>query len=191
MFERRPGGFIRRAAPGLLEEHVSRETYIVSTASPHNVKIRGGQLDVKVLIDEFEDLQLWRPTLKQLFPVSAAVLTEVWDSWGLTPPLFVRSSYTIDQFLLELVSPERQLRAVDVEKRRARLAGLGCAAERGAIVVAGHHWETLALEDESADRVISVRRQLGPERPHGIDYPAFLKGVVGLTAPSTTQGAIV
>ena len=191
MFERRPGSFISRASAGPLEEGLSHETYILSAASPHNVKIRGGLLDVKVLVDSFEDLELWRPVLKESFPVAGPALAPVWDAWGLAVPPLVRSSYTLEQFLSELVSPERQLRAVAVEKRRARLVGLGCAAERGAIDVAGQHWETLALEDESAERVISVRQGLGPERPAALDYPAFLKGVVGMAAPSTTQGAIV
>lgn len=191
VFERRPGSFIGRTCPGPLEERISRETYILSAASPHNVKIRGGVLDVKVLVDAFEELELWRPVLKESFPVAGSALAPVWNAWGLAVPPFVRSSYTLEQFLSELVSPDRRLRTVAVEKRRAQLAGLGCSAERGAIDVAGQHWETLALEDESAERVISVRQGLGPERPAALDYPAFLKGVVGMAAPSTTQGAIV
>src|SRR5512143_1289511 len=65
-------------------ERESAEYYLLSRASPHNVKIRGGAVEVKRLEEVHPSgLERWRPTLKAPFPLDAGSLTEVWDVLGI------------------------------------------------------------------------------------------------------------
>ena len=128
----------------------SSEIYILSARSPHNTKVRGGQLDVKLLERVGTNgLELWRPVFKGFFPIAGAELEPLWDAWGLPARPSTRAVYTLDELLLEVVAPLRDVvRAVSVTKARSKLTQFPCQAERALLAVDGQQWETFALEDE-------------------------------------------
>jgi hypothetical protein len=178
IFEPFPGAFIARAGSPAVDEDESIETYILSAASPHNVKIRGGQLDVKVLQQtRAGDLELWRPVFKARFPVDAGSLEPVWDAWGLPLPALLRPSYTVDQFLNGIVALVPGLTALTISKRRAHFTLGGCRAERAVIEVAAGRWDTLAIEDEDPNNLLLAQRAFGRALPRGSSYPAMLKRI--------------
>lgn len=186
IFESFPGPFIDSVGSPAVEQDDSIETYILSSASPHNVKIRGGQLDVKVLQEtRAGDLELWRPVFKAQFPVDAGSLGPVRDAWGLPLPALLRSSYTLDQFLNDIVAAMPGLTALTISKRRAHFTIAGCRAERAVIGVAEGRWDTLAVEDENPDNILLAQRALGRALPRGSSYPAMLKRIADASATLT------
>ncbi len=193
IFEAFPGAFIASLGPPDVGDVESAETYIVSADSPHNVKIRDGQLDVKVLEQTRpDDLELWRPVFKQPFPVVARDLAPVWNAWAIGEPALPRASYTMEQFLDEVVAPVPELRVVPITKHRAHFTILGCSAERAMVGAARGRWDTLALEDEDPEKILLARRTLGRALPPGTSYPAMLKRIAGMGSmpPTSTRVAI-
>jgi exopolyphosphatase/guanosine-5'-triphosphate,3'-diphosphate pyrophosphatase len=192
MFEPFPGRFGARLGSGIVDPRTSSETYVLSEASPHNVKLRANRLEVKLLEDVRDDgCELWRPVLTAAFPVTARDLVAVWHAWGLSLVPFMRSAYFVDQFFTELVAPTHQLRAVVVTKARAQFSVLGCQAERALLSVGGAQWETVALEDVDPARITSVLWSIGEPLPATSNYPALLKQIVGIPAVSLSElGAV-
>jgi hypothetical protein len=192
MFEPFPGRFGARLGSGVIDPRTSSETYVLSEASPHNVKIRANRLEVKLLEDVRDDgCELWRPVLTAVFPVAARDLVAVWDAWGLPFTPFMRSAYFVDQFFSEVVGPTHQLRAVSVTKARARFSVLGCQAERALLSIGGAQWETVALEDVDPARISSVLWSIGEPLPATSNYPALLKQIVGMPVVSLSElGAV-
>ncbi|HVX39201.1 MAG TPA: hypothetical protein VHB25_06475 [Gemmatimonadaceae bacterium] len=164
----------------------SDEVYVLSRLSPHNVKIRGGQLDVKMLeATRASGLELWRPTLKARFPVTPAELAPVWHAWAITPPHRLAESYTLDRLLREIVDAIPTLLAISVVKHRTRLTLAGCAGEHARIEIAGRELTTIAFEDEDPERVLHTVHAAGLDALPTSSYPAALKAVLGLARPLT------
>lgn len=192
VFEPFPGVFIESVRPPSVGENASIETYIVSAASPHNVKIRDGQLDVKMLEDTRDgSLELWRPVFKQPFPIDPRDLAPVWKAWGVPQPPLRRASYTIEQFIDEIVPSIPGLRAVPITKRRAPFTILDCRAERAVVTVGGSRWDTLALEDEDPERILLAQRTFDRALPRGANYPAMLKQIAGTSATLTSSTRVL
>lgn len=188
IFELFPGAFIDRVCPNRLDDIESVETYVLSAASPHNVKIRHGQLDVKLLDDtRAGDLELWRPVFKQTFPIDGRDLAPVWAAWALPEPILRRASYTIEQFLHEIVASTPALRALTITKRRARFSIAGVHAERAALTIAGEPWDTLAIEDENPEQILLAQRTFDRAVPRGTNYPAMLKRIADKDAALTSS----
>lgn len=165
-------------------EAVSREVYLLSHVSPHNVKVRRGCLEVKRLERVMRrHVERWRPVLGSSLPIRADALGPVWEAWGIAAPPTARSDYSLEQILAEIVAPDARLTAVWVDKQRVRFTEAGCAAERARLTIAGEVWETFALESEDPERVLQtidvLGARLGGALPDGTDFPAMLKDVLG------------
>ncbi|HEY6419300.1 MAG TPA: hypothetical protein VIX59_09880, partial [Candidatus Binataceae bacterium] len=79
----------------------STETYILSAAtSTTNVKIRAALMDIKELVREQDGLEQWNPTLKEEFPVAAAIVSsKILPGLRAEVPKLSRERYTLDEFL--------------------------------------------------------------------------------------------
>ena len=88
----------------------SDELYLLSRDGADTVKVRDGLMDVKHLerVDD-QGLEQWMPTMKSAFPLGAADIRSVWAALGVIAPPLERSAYTLEQFLSELVHPERRV----------------------------------------------------------------------------------
>ena len=161
---------------------ISREAYLLSSASPHNAKIRRGVLEVKLLLDAAPGgYELWRPVFKRAFPLATESMGAVWDALSIDPPPMDRTRYTEDEFTAKLLTAT-PLRVVRIGKCRSRFSVRESAAERAFLTVDAARWEAFAIEDEDLDRLKAARQSV-----HGLsltpaNYPAWLKHVAGMTS---------
>ena len=162
---------------------VTRETYILSSASDANVKIRHGQLDIKRLQRVERGLELWAPVLKAVFPVPASVMSSVFGHWAIAPPPLTRAEYTLDHLLGEMVPAAAQLLAVEVAKERNRATVEGCAVEVATLQVRGRTVQTVAVEMKDPDQVLRAVRALGLSDRENVNYVTALKQMVKVQAP--------
>ena len=125
-----------RPESGSVIPAATREHYVLSIASAHNVKVRDNHLDIKTLVRTDElGLEQWEPTFKAQFPIDEAGLDAAWTAWGFPHPVVARTRCTLDEFLTEIVPTESGLRTVEIEKRRTPMVVLGCPGERAALTV--------------------------------------------------------
>jgi exopolyphosphatase/guanosine-5'-triphosphate,3'-diphosphate pyrophosphatase len=159
----------------------SDEIYILSEAGIDNTKIRADLMDVKTLREVNADrLELWMPTMKAAFPIGHDSIREVFACFRVTVPELERESYTLDEYLSELIEPCLLLRAVRVHKRRTGFSIDGCTVEIAEVVADGKAGRTAAVEMEDPARVIATVRALGLDRFPNINYLRGLKGLVGM-----------
>ena len=158
----------------------TREQYVLSVASVHNVKIRDNCLDIKTLVRRDElGLEQWEPTLKVPFPIDQASLDAAWTAWGFPGHVARRTRYALKEFLTEVIPSEHGLRTVEIEKRRTPMVVLGCPGERATVTIGNQAWESISFEHVEPYRVWRAVRGLGLENAENTNYPRALKRIVG------------
>ena len=86
------------------EPNDSDEIYFLSPATSENVKVRGGLMDIKKFQHANADgLEQWKPVLKHGFPLPADNVKTVFEVLGIAMRQLVRSEYTEQQFVDELM----------------------------------------------------------------------------------------
>jgi hypothetical protein len=166
-------------APG--PPKVSSETYLLSSRSPHNIKVRGGVLEIKRLQQRATDgLEQWRPTARSTFPLDADTRVELWDAWAIAAPPGLTAVPSLPDLVREVVSPHPELRQVDLVKHRTRLSLAGCNGELVELEIAGERWISVAFEDADPALVRAAAASLGIDVRTNLNYPAALKRIVGL-----------
>jgi exopolyphosphatase / guanosine-5'-triphosphate,3'-diphosphate pyrophosphatase len=162
----------------------SAETYIVSFDSPNNTKIRDGLMDIKKLENVNGDtLEQWNPVLKSGFPLTREVLAQVCAAWGVTLPETARETFTLEEFLGEVVAPHARLRAVAVAKERFGLMVDGCIVELANLTFDGTPIRTAAVEHEDPALVIATVRKLGLSDFENTNYIKALKRFAAVPVP--------
>ncbi len=160
----------------------SYETYVVSGASVHNVKIRGGRLEVKRLVATAHGgLELWQPALTERFPVDARAVGVVCDALGTAAPASAATDWSAPAFLADFVARAPDLTAVSVTKRRTPLRSGLCSGEYVELVADHARWVSVAFEDPDPTRVIAAVTALGFAIQENTNYPAALKRIVRAT----------
>lgn len=156
-----------------------REAYLLSTRTPHNVKIRNQVLEIKWLERRAADgLELWRPTARSPFPLDPAARKALWAAWGI-PPQPADATVSLAA-LRDVVDRHDDLRLVDLIKRRTRLSLAGCAGELVDLEIGAEHCVSLAFEDVDPRTVRAALTAAGLEGFPNLNYPAALKDIVGL-----------
>jgi hypothetical protein len=170
------------AVAGVGEELQSDETYVVAlNCGDCNPKIRGGVLDIKILVAVSRACEQWQPRLKAEFPIPAALLVaEVLPRLGITDATLDRDAYPAAAFVEEIVQPHPRLRSVEVSKRRLKYAVAGCFAEVAEVTVDGHTMSTVAVESADVDALWDLCCRIGIEGGENVNYPRALKQVLGL-----------
>ena len=160
----------------------SHETYLISEMTDKcNTKIRGGLMDIKILVEESCGLEQWKPILKAPFPLERSVIaTQVFPNLGLSPPTLERSAYTLSEFLEDVVRAEPRITIVDVSKTRCQFNIGACAAEYAQVTFNGLPRETVAMESVDPEAVLRLVRQLNI-RGANTSYVREIKRVLGLT----------
>jgi exopolyphosphatase/guanosine-5'-triphosphate,3'-diphosphate pyrophosphatase len=166
--------------PGALQE--SDEVYLLSTGSDASVKVRDGLMDVKHLEDVAEGLEQWKPVLKASFPLSAGEVRDVLGALAVEPPQLARDAYTLDELKVEVIGPSKDLRAVDVHKRRQHYLVGTCMAEVSEVTTAATGERTIAVESEDPELVLRTVRDLGLEGRRNVNLPRGLKAMLGFGA---------
>jgi exopolyphosphatase/guanosine-5'-triphosphate,3'-diphosphate pyrophosphatase len=165
-----------RLTPGNVQE--SAELYLLG-GSGANVKVRDELVDIKVLREVSDQgLERWEPIVKQPFPLLVSDAAAVFSYLDLAAPRFARNSYTLDQFINEVVATSGLLRAVKVHKRRVRYTVGGCTSELSDIQAAGKSTRTIAIEAEDAAAVLSAVSSVGLGGYFNTNYVSGLKALV-------------
>lgn len=160
----------------------SAEIYIVSPDNDeNNAKIRYDTLDIKVLIGEYQGLEQWKPRFKQAFPLQTQTLhREVLPALGVEPPELSRATYSLEQFIDEVVWPHPGLFVAHVFKRRFGFSVSGCITEVAELLVNGAAIQTLAIESEDAGAVLQTKDILGLGAYENVNYLRAIKRIMGL-----------
>ena len=160
----------------------SREIYLVSAGNDeNNTKVRGGLMDVKVLVQRSRGLEQWRPRMKGEFPLSRGTLRdELFPAFDVAAPELVREHYTLEQLLAEVVAPRPELAAVHVYKQRLGFELDGCTAELANVYVNGALLRSTCLESLDADRVVEMRGRLHLGGYENVNYLLAIKRVIGM-----------
>ena len=158
-----------------LETKESDELYFLAPGRA-NVKVRDDLLDIKVLEEvDSNGLERWMPVMKQAFPMSRDDVESVFEVWTVTPPPLDRDVYTLDEFLDELVEPNRAVQAVNVHKHRVRYMVGGCMAELTDVLADGKGTRTIAVESEVPADVVVAVHDLGLDGYLNTNYPQGLR----------------
>ena len=162
----------------------SRETYLLSALTPHNIKVRNAMLEIKRLEEHAADgVELWRPTARSAFPLESAAGVELWEAWGIATPAQVTAVTSLADLVRDVVSRHPALRRVDLVKRRNRLTLAGCNGEIVELEIMGEHWVSVAFEDADPALVRAAVAASGLNSQDNQNYPAALKRIVGLPVP--------
>ena len=159
----------------------SDEVYLLNSTTPHSAKIRDRVLEVKRLQQvDSSGLELWSPAFKAAFPLSAPVLQSAFTALDLPPPTTRPGDYDLDEFLMEVISHNRVLRAVQVRKARRQFVFHNCAAEFVRLHVGAIVQESFSLEDADPSSVIVALRKLGLDPHANTNFPKGIERVLEL-----------
>ena len=160
----------------------SAEIYIVSaTNNENNTKIRDDKMDIKELVEKKQGLERWNPRMKGEFPMKRGVIQdEVFPAFGVEVPEFKRDSYTLGQYLDEIIMPHAQLLAVRVFKRRFAFTINGCITEMAHLLVNGAAIQTVAVELEDMDAILEAKKMLGLTDYENVNYLLAIKRITSL-----------
>lgn len=157
------------------------EVYILSRKSDENVKIRFELMDIKSLQSVNADhLEQWLPVMKAKFPMDHEGLKKLFGILKTPCPELKRDGYTYQQFIDELVKPNKDLKAVDVTKNRDIYKVDGVTAEIAETTFDGDLWRTICFEHEDPAKVMEVVRKLGLESAPNVNYIQAMKKSVGV-----------
>jgi exopolyphosphatase/guanosine-5'-triphosphate,3'-diphosphate pyrophosphatase len=160
---------LRALTPERVEE--SDETYLLSAAVDHAVKVRDGLMDIKHLEQVNRDgLELWRPVMKSPLPISPADARAVLAALGVEAPPLGLASYDV----AALTAAGGAVTLAPVHKSRRHYTFHGCMAELTDLRTAGGSTRTIAIEAEDAERVIAAVRELGLDSRPNVSVPRAL-----------------
>lgn len=160
----------------------SVEIYIVSAENnENNTKIRDELMDIKVLVQKKLGLEQWNPRMKGQFPMSAQAIGEqVFPAFGVASPQFDRETYTLRQFIQELILPHPSLVAVHVFKRRFGFTINGCIAELAEVYVNGAKIMTASMESEHVEAILQAKEMVGLTGYENVNYLLAIKRIIGM-----------
>jgi hypothetical protein len=168
----------------------SREIYLLQAEHrDRNVKLRGGRLELKTLLEEIGGLQRWAPAGQWEFPVAARELAgTVFPE--LDSRLWGGPGESLDQeALLERVDQTgREVARAVLFKRRFRFVVQGCPAEIDEILVNGAAVRSVAVESEDSQRLKALVCEIGLTGYDNTAYPAALLRIMGLLPSSGASG---
>ncbi len=166
----------------------SSEIYIVSRANnENNTKIRDALMDIKVFVQSQKGLEQWNPRMKGEFPMSVGTIkTEVFPAFGVKMPEFARDSYTLPQFIDEVIRAHPDLTAVHVFKRRFGFTINDCITEVAELLINGAAIKTVAVESTDVEAILKAKEMLGLGDYENVNYLVAIKRIIGmLPAPKT------
>jgi exopolyphosphatase / guanosine-5'-triphosphate,3'-diphosphate pyrophosphatase len=168
-------------ARGEAQVRQSTESYILSSRSMNNTKVRDDLMDIKTLkAVNAEKLEQWNPILKASFPLGPDTLAGIFTAFGVPLPALKRDAYTFAQYIDELIRPVPELRVVHVAKERHGFKIDGCIVEIAEVAFDGQPTRTVAVEHEDPQLVIDTVRSLKLDHFENINYLRAMKSAVGM-----------
>ncbi len=178
---------IRRQSP-MTQYRESLEIYIMSAGNDeNNTKIRNELMDIKVLVRRDQGLEQWNPRMKGRFPVTdKSIAEEIFPAFGVTTPTLQRDTYTLKEFLQEIIEPHPQVAAVNVFKQRYGFEIQGCTTEIAEVYINGARIKTACLESDDKNAVLAAVEDIGLDKFANVNYLLAIKRVIGM-APLPEQ----
>jgi exopolyphosphatase/guanosine-5'-triphosphate,3'-diphosphate pyrophosphatase len=137
-------------------------------------------MDVKHLLRvDDEGLELWMPVMKAGFPLSRDDAAKVLTTLGVGELALRRTSYTLDEFVGELIRPHPDVVTVEVHKRRAHYEFQGCVVELTELTADQATTRTLSVESSDSREVATVVRRFGLSDRRNVSVARGLKALVG------------
>ncbi len=168
------------AIPSDAASRESDEIYVLGPRGTENAKIRDGVLDIKRLRQiDANGLELWEPVFKARFPLSRSDLIAASAVWALPLETLPRKTYTIEQFIEEVISLRADLHVVRVHKLRRAFTFAGCIAELVCLAVESRTLESFSLEHEDPTRVLAALLTLGLDGHANTNYSLGLSRALG------------
>ncbi len=159
----------------------SSEIYILSEKSNDNTKIRDELMDIKTLIRVNRDgLEQWTPILKAGFPIHITDLALVYKAFNLPLPYLKKDEYTYDEYLNDLISPNKLLHTVNVVKERHGFTIDQCIVEIAYVKFNNVPIQTIAVEHADPELVMQTVKRLGLQHYENINYIKAMKRQVGI-----------
>ena len=173
---------IKELAPKEMTRQMDSVYLLTAWKRKNNIKIREGIMDIKNLEQQHEGLQQWNPFLVGEFPLPAEVIKRVvFPALGIESPVYSRKSYSLKQFLNEIVIVDPDLAVSYVWKTRHAYTIGGCITEIAEIKVNGASIKTICIEAEDPQKVIKAKEMLGISSDlENVSYPLALKRIMGL-----------
>ena len=106
----------------------------------------------------------------------------------IAPPPLDRDSYTLDQFLSEVLASHPEVSAVPIHKRRVRYTLDGCMAEVTDLLVDGVPMRTIAIESEDPDKVIAAVNAAGMQT---LVNHNFVRAMTAILADQAARYAVI
>lgn len=176
------------AIPSDATSRESDEIYVLDPRGTENTKIRDGILDIKRLRQiDVDGLELWEPVFKTRFPLSRSDLAAACAAWALPLETLPRETYTIEQFIEEVVPLRADLHVVRVHKSRRSFTFAGCIAEVVLLAVESRTLESFSLEHEDPTRIRAALLTLGLDGHANTNYSLGLRRALGLKRATTEQ----
>jgi exopolyphosphatase/guanosine-5'-triphosphate,3'-diphosphate pyrophosphatase len=117
--------------------------------------------------------------LKGAFPLSRDDVSEVLTTLGVTAPALRRTSYSLEDFVDELIRPDPDSVAVEVHKRREHYDVEACMVELTEFTSDQATTRTLSVESPDPREVSSTVRRLGLADRRNVCVARGLKALVG------------
>ncbi len=170
-----------RAAGGARLVRESSDVYFVSRRDRrHNVKIRDGQLDIKVLLEVQHGMERWHPLPCLDFPLTDAVLAEVVaPALGLDLQLPPGAGESAQRLARTLAGHVDGVVVVELFKRRFGFLIDGCIAEYSEVTMNGATIHTACVESVGLAQVRRVVAEIGLDAYPNTSYPSVLRSITG------------
>lgn len=174
-----------RALGGVPKNHESAEFYLASSPNvTHNVKIRDGRLDIKVLVQAVRGLEQWEPRFTIAFPIDDETLARLLAaSLQVTEALPMGAGASVERLVNTLRQGRHGVLVAELFKRRSHFQVDDCIAEIVALTINGAAIRTACVESTEAEQVRTVVQQLGLDSFPNTSYLAAVRHLTGL-APS-------
>jgi hypothetical protein len=170
-----------RAAGGTPQIRESAEVYFVGRDDDtHNVKIRNGELDIKVLVHRASGLEQWDPKHQLHFPLADRTLAEVLaPSLAFAGRLPAGAGESPGRLTAALHAREDVV-VVDLFKRRFGFLVEDCIAELADVTCNGAAVRTACVESTDLEQVLHVVAGLGLDAFPNVSYLTALRRMTGL-----------
>ncbi len=167
--------------PEKYRERESEEIYIISPKNNStNIKIRDGNIDIKTLIQIVDNLEQWKPMLKEEFPLNSDLLRNtVFPALQTEMPNLERYDFSMDAFLA-MVSAHPDLLPVYVKKQRFGYMVNNAISEFGFVWINGARTCTISTESTESENVKQNISAFGLTGVENINYLQAIKRVTGL-----------
>lgn len=166
-------------------EAFDSDIYLVAkgeAADRISVKVRDGSLDIKERIEQCKKLELWKPTAREEFPVSAEFLGKLYkEMWRLSGESVIPDRCeSLSEIVRDFVDPNPGTGVAIVEKHRSHFSLDSSLMEIAEVTVNGARLRSIAVEGEDADVVLNVADKLGFQGRENVDYSRMVRRVLGM-----------